>query len=148
MAQYFTFNEFLKSSTADKLEIDNLPDNDVVTDNIITLMGIMDKFREKWTVYCKENELGNPAIIITSGFRCKELNEAIGGAKKSAHRIGAACDFEAQNGHNKELFEVCKDFLQNEWKKGWEELINEKNYSWIHFAFVDINYNRKCEIFE
>jgi len=37
--------------------------------------------------------LGDKPIIITSGYRCYELNVACGGAENSAHLHGLACDF-------------------------------------------------------
>ena len=66
MSKYFSPYEFFKSDTAKKLGINNEPDEDK-TNNILQLIKIMDIFRERWTEYCEENCLGNPAIIITSG---------------------------------------------------------------------------------
>lgn len=146
MAKYFTPYEFTKSDIAKKLGINNEPDEEKMN-NIIQLMRIMDIFRERWTEYCEENYLGNPAIIITSGYRSEELNKAVGGSKTSAHRFGYACDFEAKNGRNKELFEVVEDTLKS---IEFEELIWEKgnrhNPAWIHFALFDSEGRQKREI--
>lgn len=145
MSAYFSYYEFIKSSTATKLGIDNTPTDEQIQDNILYLMHIMDKIREKWTEYCKENCLSNPQIIITSGYRCEALNRAIRGSKTSAHKIGSACDFRAKNGQNKALFGVILDVL-NEYDIPFEEIINEQNFSWIHFAFKSITGEQKKEI--
>lgn len=139
MAQYFSIFEFTKSDTAKKLNIDNTP-NEQEMDNLIQTMRLMDKIREKWTVYCNENYLSKPQIVITSGFRCEALNKALGGSKTSYHRYGLAADFEANNGQNKALFEVIVDMIDNGeitvsqliWEKG-----DSNNPDWTHIALYD-----------
>ena len=146
MSKYFSPFEFIKSDTAKKLGINNEPDEEK-TNNILQLIKIMDIFRERWTEYCEENHLGNPAIVITSGYRSEELNKAVGGSKTSAHRLGYACDFKAKNGLNKELFEVvvdtlkCIEFEELIWEKG-----DKYNPAWIHFALFDSEGRQKREI--
>lgn len=136
MAIYFTPYEFTKSATAKKMGIDNTP-NDEQMDNIIEVMHIMDKIRIKWTEYCTLNYLPNPQIIITSGFRCKALNDAVKGSKTSQHMDGSAADFKAKNGQNKALFEVIVDMIEESeikvrqliWEKG-----DNNNPAWIHLG--------------
>lgn len=111
MAKYFTIYEFTKSSTASELGIDNTPENDAVYDNILELMRVLDDFREYWTTICKEEEYGNPSIIVNSGYRCKELNEAVGGVETSAHRIGSASDIMPANKKLDEFKKHIKDYL-------------------------------------
>lgn len=146
MAKFFVFSEFTKSDTAKKLDIDNTP-NSEESENIIYMMRMMDKIRERWTVYCEENYLQNPQIIVTSGFRCEELNKAVKGAKTSQHRVGSAVDFEAKNRQNKALFEVILDMIEDGeiicsqliWEKG-----NEDNPDWLHIGKYEGN--KKNEI--
>lgn len=145
MCIYFNYYEFIKSDKAEKLGIDNEPKDDDTIDNIIELMRVMDKIRAKWTVYVRENCLGSPAIVINSGYRCNDLNEAVKGAKTSAHKIGSACDFEAVNGQNKALFEIALEVLVEE-NIEFEEIINEHNYAWIHLALQNQWGERKKEI--
>ena len=40
-------------------------------------MRVLDGIREGWTKKCKENYWGTAAIVVNSGYRCDELNEAI-----------------------------------------------------------------------
>lgn len=106
MSAYFSFYEFTKSDTAKRLGIENNP-NEQETENLIELMRFMDDLRGAWTEYCKEYELGTGAIRINSGFRCEELNNAVGGSKTSAHRVGYACDCYPLNGQ----LHIFKNFV-------------------------------------
>ena len=49
MAKYFTLSELTKSSTADKLGIDNTPKEKYIQDNLIELIDFLDGVREAWT---------------------------------------------------------------------------------------------------
>lgn len=145
MAKYFTYSEFTKSETAKKHNIDNVPKDEYIQDNILELMGVMDIIREKWTDFCEDNYLSNPEIIITSGYRCNALNEVVGGSKTSAHKIGAACDFKAKNGQNGDLFGVVQDTLFNN-GISWDQLIDESNLTWIHLGLKNINNEKRHQI--
>lgn len=144
MAKYFTVYEFIKSDTAKKLNIDNTP-NEEQMDNILELMKVMDKIRERWTDYCEQNYLQNPEIIVNSGYRCNDLNEAVGGYKTSAHKIGSACDFEAKNGHISDLFKVVQQTLYDEGIM-WDQLIDENDGAWIHLGLQNRNGIRRMQI--
>lgn len=143
MARYFVYYEFIKSEKAKALGINNLPRTPEQMDNILEVMRIMDRIRERWTEYCEDNFLQDPAIIITSGFRCDALNKALGGSKTSAHRVGSACDFEARNGQNKALLGVCREVLKD---IPFDQLINERNYSWIHLGIRNLKGQQRREI--
>lgn len=147
MAKYFVFSEFTKSETAKKLNIDNTPTEEYIYDNILELMRIMDKIREKWTEYCTLNYLPNPEIIITSGYRCEALNETVGGSKTSAHRIGSACDFKPRNGHLSDLFKVVQQVLFD-YGIPFDQLIFETSASdqWIHFGLKTQNNEHRYQI--
>lgn len=123
LTKNFNLNEFIKSDTADRLKIDNTP-NEEELDNI--------KFMAE-QLQLVRNAYKQP-IYITSGFRCEELNNAVKGSKTSFHRLGLAVDInQGSRAKNKHLFELIKSLM----KVGLlvEELINENNYSWIHIAF-------------
>lgn len=145
MAKYFSYYEFIKSDTANKLGIDNTPTSERIQNNIIELMRVMDIIRESWTKYCKENYLNSPAIIINSGYRCEALNKALNGSKTSAHKIGSACDFEALNGHNKALYEVTKNVLEDN-DIPFDQLLDEFNMSWIHLGLRNLNNEQRKQI--
>lgn len=147
MAKYFTYFEFIRSATAEELEIDNEPKEEYIQDNILELMGVMDKIREEWTDYCEDNCLKDPQIIVNSGYRCEALNTAIKGAKNSAHKNGSTVDFEAKNGHNKALFGTVRRVL-SKYDIAYDQLINEHNYSWIHLGLKNNNGQQRKQTFD
>ena len=138
MGQYFTFLELTKSSTADKLGIDNTPKEKYIQDNLIELMDFLDGVREAWAIMCEEKSWGNPAIIVNCGYRCDALNEAVKGSKTSAHTIGAAADIEPKNQRNKEFLRFLEQYLLDN-HIPFDQLLSEhpdKNGvpSWIHIG--------------
>lgn len=120
---YFTIEELIKSSTARRKGIPNLP-NGEQKENLIALVdNVLDPLRKLW---------GKP-IIVTSGFRCAKLNRAVGGVAKSQHMKGQAADIrtvENTTMENKRLFDVAM-------RSGlpFDQLIDEYGYNWIHISF-------------
>ena len=129
MAKYFKVAEMLKSETADKNKIQNIPSAEI-EQNIEELLAVLDDLREFY---------GKP-IKITSGFRCTELNQLVGGSPTSAHVIGYAADLQPIG----DTFENFKASVL-EWlnKSGvkFDQCIIERSKStqWVHFGL----YNRK-----
>lgn len=86
MAIYFTIKEMTNSSMAKSYQIDNEPKEEYVKENLKKIMYILDLTR----VY-----IGKP-IYINSGYRCKKLNEMVGGVINSMHTKGLAADFRTE----------------------------------------------------
>ena len=127
--KYFRLEEFLRSTTAQKLNI-KLEPNAEQLENIENLIYFcLDPLR---TYYGK-------AIIITSGFRNEELNKAVGGSANSQHMKGEAADIvpsvRTENNFNI-LFNLAKEV-------DFDQLILERKYdshscyvsTWIHISF-------------
>ena len=91
MPTYFTLAELVKSDTAKRLGIDNSPTWAVVEHLRTLVEEFLDPLRSAW---------GKP-IRVTSGYRCKNLNAAIGGASTSVHMIGYAADLQTGCAFNK-----------------------------------------------
>ena len=127
MGKYFTINELTKSSTAQRLHINNNPTQEV-KDNLNKLIdNVLDPLRELY---------GKP-IIVNSGYRSFKLNKAVGGAKNSQHLVGQASDIRTvQNTKesNKQLFELIKNS-----KLPFDQLINEYDYNWVHVSYSPRN---------
>jgi hypothetical protein len=67
---------------------------------------------------------------INSGIRSVKKNKAIGGAVNSQHCRGEACDIDLESKElNKKLFFCIKENLP------FDQLLNEKDYSWIHVSY-------------
>lgn len=119
--KYFTINELCKSDTANKLGIDNTPNEEVKANLIALIENVLDPLREWY---------GKP-IYINSGFRCRELNKAVGGVDNSFHLTGCAADIDmGTKKENKPIFDYIKDNLP------FTELGFEGDGRWIHVAFV------------
>ena len=82
ITQNFTLEEYQRSSTADKYKINNIVPPKY-KDNMNRVLSLLQVIRDAW---------GGP-IIISSGYRCPELNKKVGGASNSDHVYGAAVDF-------------------------------------------------------
>lgn len=123
--KYFTLDELIKSSTAKRKGITNIPNSEQKKNLTLLVENILDPLREKY---------GQP-IIVSSGFRCLELNKAVGGAISSQHVSGQAADIRSVNDtvqENKKLFELAKTLP-------FDQLIDEYNYDWIHVSYSPKN---------
>lgn len=85
-APNFKYGDFVSSELAVRKNIKNIPD-EATWKNIEALaIDILQPLR---------NKLG--PLRINSGFRCKELNDAVGSSDSSFHRTGGGCDIESSN---------------------------------------------------
>ena len=127
--KYFTIAERCASSTATAKGIDNTP-TPGITQNLERLVAnVLDPLREAW---------GKP-IVVTSGYRCPELNKAVGGAKNSHHMQGMAADISTGNKvDNRRLFQKILDL-----GLPFTQLIDEKGFSWIHVSYDTSNLKRQ-----
>ena len=125
--KYFTLNELIKSDTAKRHKIENIPNAQEKSNLILLVDKILDPLREAY---------GKP-IIVTSGFRCEELNKVVGGSKKSHHRTGQAADIrtlEDTPEENKKLFDLIIEL-----KLPFDQLIDEYNFDWVHVSYSPQN---------
>ena len=136
LSKYFTLAELTPSSTAKRLGIKNEP----TPAHLECLKGlatnILDKVREHF---------GKP-IWISSGYRCKALNDATpGSSATSQHCSGEAADLD-QDGRgtgvtNKIVFDYIKDHLN------FDQLIYEygtdANPDWVHVSWESTGKQRK-----
>lgn len=119
MAIYFNIKEMTKSQTAKLYHIDNTPTKEVV-ENLKKVMYILDIVRV---------HIGKP-IFINSGYRCKKLNEIVGGVQNSMHTKGLAADFRTRE---KEDIDTMFKFLkENQREFKIIELLNYKTF--IHIG--------------
>lgn len=122
--KYFTLEELTRSDTASIKHIDNTPDESI-TEHLIELVEkLLDPIRERWAKYCDDNQLGNAGIRISSGFRNKELNKAVGGSSTSAHLTGYAADLQNVSGSREEFYQFLLNFLKD---RNFDECFIEKS---------------------
>lgn len=122
--KYFTIEELTRSATATARGIDNTPTPEIKANLERLVEKVLDPLREKY---------GKP-ITVNSGYRCPELNKAVGGSKTSDHMKGFSADITASNKkENATLFQIIKDkfdFDQLIWEKG-----NSEYPDWIHVSY-------------
>ena len=75
LSEHFSLSELTKSSTAERKGISNEPDEEAIENLILVCDQILEPVR---------NHYGKP-FVPNSGFRCLELNRAIGSSDKSQH---------------------------------------------------------------
>ena len=119
--KYFTIKELCRSTVATQKGIDNTPNSTIVNNLNQLINNILDPLREKY---------GKP-IYVNSGYRCPALNSAVKGSKTSSHLKGLAADITVGSPtKNKKLFDLIQEL-----NLPYDQLIDEKNYSWIHISF-------------
>lgn len=127
LSEHFSLGEFVRSSTAQRMGIDNTPDAEAI-ENLRNLCAkVLEPLRE---------HLGQP-VVITSGFRSKRLNEAVGGVKNSQHLRGEAADLMVEGEKQaRDWIRWMMDFLE------FDQLILEKKGKkvWVH---VSLKRNRQ-----
>ncbi|WAX06706.1 hypothetical protein BF486P1_00006 [Bacteroides phage BF486P1] len=122
--KYFTIKELTKSSTAEAKGINNTPTPEVERNLTALVENVLSPLRE---IY------GKP-ITVNSGYRCPELNKAVGGSATSDHVKGFAADITAgSKEENERLFNIIKHNFH------FSQLIDEKNFSWVHVSYNSNN---------
>jgi len=130
LSEHFELEEFYQSPTAEADNINNYPPEWVISN----LQYLVDELLEPLRV-----KLDKP-IHITSGYRCPELNKAIGGVNKkkvvSQHTKGQAVDIKLGD-RTKEENKIMFDTIAENFD--YDQLIDEKDYKWVHVSLVKEN---------
>lgn len=125
--KFFTLRELTKSDTAIRKGIKNVPSKSEENNLIALVENILDPLREAY---------GKP-IIVTSGYRCEELNRLIGGSKTSQHKSGQAVDIRTiidTPEENKKLYDLIIKL-----NLPFDQLIDEYNFDWVHVSYSPKN---------
>ena len=130
----FSMTELLKSDTANKYKISNIPNGEEMNNLLNLIYYVLQPLR----IYL------NKPVIITSGYRCAKVNKLVGGAvdsngnPKSQHCKGQAADFHVNGLTIAQLIDKIK-------KSGieYDQLINEYN-KWVHISFAKGKNRKQC----
>ena len=132
ISKNFTLDELTASATAKQMRIINAPGVDEVCNLCALVHNVLQPLRDAM----------GEAIKIGSGYRCPQLNKAVGGVSNSQHMKGEAAD-------------LCID---GDLKKGrkwmtwimdhcdFDQLILEHNANgtyWVHVSFRSDGKNRR-----
>lgn len=137
LSKNLSLREATKSITALRLGIDNTPEEYEIKNLERIAYGVFQPLRDHF----------DTPIAVTSGYRSKELNEAIGGSRYSQHITGEALDLDAHvygGVSNAELFEFIAtrlEFDQLIWEFG-----DDEEPAWVHVSLKrDENRGRKLK---
>lgn len=133
LSKNLSLAEATKSNTANRLNIDNTPD-DWAKENLKAIAEhVFQPLRDAFKC----------PIYVSSGYRGPELNAAIGGSKRSQHMEGRALDLDADvfgRCTNGEIFRWILNnvtFDQLIWEFG-----DNDNPDWVHVSYVHDGINR------
>lgn len=119
LTDHFSLEELTRSSTAERMGIDNTPPANILPHLMEVAHGLE----------LVRLLLGHP-MYIDSGYRCEELNTAIHGSKTSHHMAGWAADFvcPAFGSPFKIVQEIAKSDII------FDQCIQEG--TWVHISFA------------
>lgn len=78
----FTLEELTRSEVALRNGWDNTPPADAI-DNLRRLAALLQQVK---------TQLGGKPVMVNSGYRCKQVNDAVGSKDTSQHLLGCAAD--------------------------------------------------------
>lgn len=122
---HFKLEEFTRSQTATRNDIDNSP-NDKQLSNLIRMAWFLEELREKL-----REQYEGAYITISSGLRVEELNLIIGGSKTSAHMKGLAADIHCNKLSPLELARFIAENMVD-----FDQVIHEFG-RWVHLGLSD-----------
>ena len=131
LSQNFTLQEYIKSQTALRQGIDNMPNEQHLEKAKLLFENVVQPVRDNFGV-----------TVINSGYRGPELNEAVGGSDKSQHCKGEAVDIECPGVPNYDVAKWIHDNLD------YDQLILEfytpgiPDSGWVHVSYKE-DANRK-----
>lgn len=121
LSENFTKEEFEFSDKAVKKNIENKMTEDLERNAIALCFNVLQPLRD---------EFGT--IVISSGYRCLELNKAVGGEKNSQHMKAEAADIIAKEANLMNVFKYIVKEL--DFDQCFLET-NKNGRQWIHVSY-------------
>jgi uncharacterized protein YcbK (DUF882 family) len=118
LSQNFTFEELTRSEAAARNSWDNTP-NEAEIENLKRLAALLQDVKAA---------VGGKPVIINSGFRSKQVNDAVGSNDRSQHRLGCAADLRVPGMTPRQVVEACIEA-----KVPFDQIILEFD-SWTHIS--------------
>ncbi len=133
LSEHLSLAEVTRSETAKRRGISNMPTPEHIENFKLLAEKVFQPIRDHFGV----------PIRISSGYRSKELNTAIGGSLSSQHCQGEAIDIDMDGTTvtNSEIFNYIKDnlnFDQLIWEFG-----TDTNPDWVHVSYDSAGKQRK-----
>ena len=126
--KHFSISELCRSEKGELRGIKNEPTEEVVRNLTALVDNVLDPLREWY---------GKP-IMVNSGYRCPELNRAVGGVPDSQHLSGEAADIDVNDTReNRRLFSWIEENCE------FDQLLWENGGAWIHVSYKRSGNNRQ-----
>lgn len=135
LSEHLDLSEVTRSESAKRKGISNMPTEAHIANFKLLAEKIFEPIRTHFRC----------PIIISSGYRSKELNAAIGGSATSEHCSGQAIDIDMDgtpNGvTNRMVFDYIKDNL--DFNQLIFEFGDKENPDWVHVSYESSGKQRK-----
>jgi len=118
LTEHFSLEELTHT---DHRTLDNTPDSDALA-NLQRLAEFLERVKEV---------LGGRAVMISSGYRSKAVNDAVGSKDTSQHRLGCAADIRVPGMKPREVVLACITA-----KVPFDQIILEFD-SWTHISVAN-----------
>ena len=112
LSEHFKLSEFTRSATATARKIDNTPSQEVISNLKVLCQNVLEPLRE----------FAQQPVVISSGYRCPQLNVKVGGVYSPQHTLGEACDIRLP---------VSKHTTQRDGKAHTDKEILNSWFDWI-----------------
>lgn len=112
LSEHFKLSEFTRSATATARKIDNTPSQEVISNLKVLCQNVLEPLRA----------FAQQPVVISSGYRCPQLNVKVGGVYSSQHTLGEACDIRLP---------VSKHTTQRDGKAHTDKEILNSWFDWI-----------------
>lgn len=135
LSEHLDLSEVVRSESAKRKGISNMPTAEHIANFKILAEKIFEPIR---------NHFRCP-IIISSGYRSKELNHAIGGSATSQHCTAEAIDVDMDGTPDGVTNRMVFDYIKNNLE--FDQLIYEfgtpENPDWVHVSYESTGKQRK-----
>ena len=133
LGKYFSLAELTRSQTALRRGIDNKPNKEQIQNLEDLVFHVLDPIRIHFRL----------PVNVNSGFRCLELNEAVGSKPTSQHTQGKAADIEIPTKDNLELARWIGENMDFDQLILEFHTVGEPRSGWVHVSWDSKKTNRR-----